>query len=260
MMIKVENLSFSYKKGNSILEDINFQIDRGDIICILGPNGIGKSTLLKCLLSILKKDKGNIIIEGKNIEDLSVKEKAKFIAYVPQFSDVGFSLTVEEVILMGRINHLRFATSPKKEDYEEMEKAIKLLSIEKLRNKYFDKLSGGEKQMVLIARALVQKSKYILMDEPTSNLDYGNQSKILKVINKLGENGYGVLLTSHYPEHSFILKSKVIVMSQGNIIHNGEAIDIVTTEILSELYKTNIEIVDTEKLLDGTVARVCVMK
>ena len=257
-MLKVQGLSFYYHRDKEVLKDISFQLDRHDILCLLGPNGTGKTTMLRCLLSLNKIKNGTIEIDGVDFTKASVRERAEMVAYVPQATAMAFSYESFEVVLMGRIAHLPTGGKPTAKDkaiaYEVMEK----LGITHLIHKDFNRMSGGEKQMILVTRALVQQSRILVMDEPTANLDYSNQVKILQVIKDLAEEGYAILMASHFPNHAFLACNKVALMRDGVIMAQGNPEDIVTTENLTRLYQTPVCVTEAELNFKRSVTKVCV--
>ncbi len=245
-MLEIKNLEFSYRNGRPILRNVSFQLDKGEILCLLGPNGTGKTTLLNCLLGLRRQKGGSIILDGTDLSHLRIKERSKLMAYVPQSTGLAFSYEVWEVVMMGRVAHLRPGTSHRETDREIVADALKKLQISHLSNRRFPELSGGEKQMVLVARAMVQQAAYLIMDEPTANLDYGNQIRVLQAIRYLSEEGYGILMTSHNPDHAFLACSRTLLMRDGYVVCSGPPEETVTTETLTKLYATPVAVSPTE--------------
>ena len=179
-MIEVKNLNVFYGK-NEILKDIKFSLNKGEIICVLGENGAGKSTLLKALLKLIPIKNGNVLIDDNNLKLLDSKKLSRFISYIPQIHFPAFDYKVIDVILMGNYSKKDgFFYKTTREDYEKSVEILKTLGISYLKDKNYRQISGGERQLVLIARALLQANNYIFMDEPVANLDYGNQLKIME--------------------------------------------------------------------------------
>lgn len=255
-MLTVNDLAYSYSPKREILRKVNFSIESNDILCLLGPNGTGKTTLLRCILGLNRINKGEVIINGKNLKDMPQKERAKLMAYVPQAYTLSFPYSVIEVVLMGRTAHLVNGRRPSKKDLNIAYGALESLGILHLKDRLFNEISGGERQMVLVARAIAQRAKILIMDEPTANLDYGNQVKMLKVVNELSDLGYAILMTSHFPDHAFLACNRVALLKGGEIISRGTPEEIVTSENLTSLYDTSIFVTNAD--VDGDVKKVCI--
>jgi len=201
---------------------------------------------------------GTIKIDGTDIGKTNARKIAKYLAYVPQASSMAFPYEAEEIVLMGRIAHLSLGTSPTKKDREICYEAMESLGIAQLRTKLFNKMSGGERQMVLVARAMAQQAKILVMDEPTANLDYSNQVKILQIINHLSEQGYSILMTSHFPDHAFLACNRVILMRDGVIMASGIPDKVVTSNTLSTLYNTHVCVTEATLYPENTKTKVCI--
>lgn len=245
MGIKIANLSFKYNQL-SVLEDISFIANKGDFIALLGPNGSGKSTLLKCILGYLDTYTGNILIDDIDIKKLTNSKLYSIIAYVPQQTNIIFDYSVEEIILMGMTNQISTFGHPKNEDVEKVKNIAKKLDILNIIDRNYNELSGGEKQLTLIARALAQNAKVLLLDEPVSSLDYGHQYKVLNIVSKLSENGYTVIMSTHDPNQAFLYTNKAIAIKNGKLLGFGKTEDVLTSDVLSYMYeipvsKRNIE-------------------
>lgn len=259
-MIEIKKLKFHYKHDNPILRDITFQFGCGECLCVLGPNGTGKTTLLKCLLNYFRPESGSITLDGKEICRMSARERAAHLAYVSQSTQLTFPYTVEEVVLMGRVAHTRLGASISIKDQQIAEEAMEHLGIQRMAKNNFQTLSGGERQMVLIARALAQRAEYLILDEPTAALDYSNQVKILNMIRKLADEGYGILMTTHFPDHAFLACNKALLMRDGTVMDFGGPESVVTSESLTRLY--HVPVCVTEAVLKDTgdemIQKVCV--
>lgn len=244
-MIELKNLCCGY--GNKpILSDINLTINTGELTCILGQNGTGKTTFFKTILGLLPSLEGEILYHGKSLNKYSSKNVARLISYVPQAHGTPFPFSVLDVVLMGQYVHtIGVLGKPQKENIERAIECIKTLAIEKLMHKSFSKISGGEKQMVLIARAMAQEPSFIAMDEPTANLDMGNSIKVMKVAQLLKEKGYGVIMNTHLPEQALQFADKVIMLKQGKVSSIGAPHQVLHSDSLSELYNTPIELIET---------------
>lgn len=244
MKLEIKNAVCGYGKNN-VVNGISMNVSSGEILCLLGPNGVGKTTFFKTILGFLKLKGGEILIDEKNIHSCSRKQLAKIIGYVPQSHTPPFPFKVFDVVLMGRTAHLSMFSSPSKEDRKIVERALEDLKIDYLRDKIYTEISGGERQMVLIARALAQDPKILIMDEPTSNLDFGNQIRVLEQINKLSERGLAIIMTSHYPNHAFLCSTKVAFMQKNNVFTVGSVDEVVTEDNLKEAYGINVKIINT---------------
>ncbi len=243
-MIKLENLCCGY--GNKIvLSNINIMINEGELTCILGKNGTGKTTLFKTILGLLPLLNGKIFYNKKRIKQLSSKDIASFISYVPQAHGTPFPYSVLDVVLMGQYIHTNgFIGKPREKNKDIAIQCIKALGIDHLINKNFSKISGGEKQMVLIARAMAQQPKFIAMDEPTANLDMGNSLHVMKVAHILKKQGYGVIMNTHSPEQALHFADKVIMLKNGTVSSIGDVEEVLKADTLSDLYNTPIELVE----------------
>ena len=201
-----------------------------------------------------------ITLDGKEIRQMTARERASRMAYVSQSSRMAFPYSVVEVVLMGRVAHMRLGSAVSKKDREIAWKMMRRLGIEHLAEENFQVLSGGERQMVLIARALTQQADYLILDEPTAALDYSNQVQILQMIRELSEEGYGILMNSHFPDHAFLVCDKAVLMKEGNVLAFGEPEKVVTGESLTELYGVSVSVSDAliKDKSAQTVQRVCV--
>ncbi|HHT50892.1 MAG TPA: ABC transporter ATP-binding protein [Eubacteriaceae bacterium] len=246
-ILKVSNLSFSYPSKN-IFSEVSFSLRKGEIICLMGPNGCGKTTLLDNIMAILHYDKGEITLMGKPIYNYKRREIAQNIAYVPQIHNVVFPYTVEQVVMMGRTAHLGYFGEPGPKDIEYCNKAIEKVGISHLAKKPYSQLSGGEVKLVLLARALSQNSPLIVMDEPTTNLDFKNILLFLETIVDLSKKeNISILMATHSPEHAFFFQSKGIVvkaalMSNGIIKDFGEPEKVISEENIKTVYGVNAKI------------------
>ncbi|MCQ4637058.1 ABC transporter ATP-binding protein [Anaerovorax odorimutans] len=243
VLLEVKNASFSYKGGRIIFHDVNLSLHKGEIFTILGPNGAGKSTLLNSIVRLLKLNEGEILLNGKTITSMRERDIAKMIAYVSQSSMSTFDYSVREYIVMGRAAHIGIFGKPGKEDYAIADAIIEKMNIQHLSQKLYMQISGGERQQACVARALVQQPEIIIFDEPTSALDYGNQLKTLALIRELSEHGYGVIMTTHNPDHVILLGGTAGILDRGGRMKSGPAEEMLDETYLSELYRANLKLV-----------------
>ena len=256
MELSVRNASCGYGT-TAILSDINLSIKQGEIVCILGPNGIGKTTVFRSVLGFLKLISGEIYLDDTPRDSLTSKEFAKSVGYVPQSHTPPFAFTVPDVVVMGRTAHLSNFKAPGMRDYMIADRVMEMLNITYLREKNYTQISGGERQMVLVARALAQNPKIIVMDEPTANLDFGNQINVLKTIKSLSARGLGVLMTTHNPDHAFLCCDRVILLTKHKEVLVGTVDEIVTEDNLARAYGVEVKITETVTP-SGNIVRSCV--
>ncbi|MEG0371205.1 MAG: ABC transporter ATP-binding protein [Clostridium sp.] len=253
MLMKVENLTCGYG-GKNILKDINFSIGKGELWCILGPNGVGKTTLFKTILGLIKPKSGNIYIGNKEINKWNQKEISKMIAYVPQVHIPPFPFKVMDVILMGRNPHCSGNITEK--DLNIAEKAINLLNIGYLKDVPYTEISGGERQLVLIARAISQETSILVLDEPVSNLDFGNQIKVIEYLREIVKMGKTVIMTSHFPDNAFLPESNLVLLGRDNFFRMGKGNEVLTQDVLRKIYNVDSRIVDLNEF--NIKSKVCV--
>lgn len=239
--------TFSYKNNGNIFENINFGVEKEDVFCILGANGTGKTTMIKCLNGLLKLSSGKVLLNNKDIYSLNHAAIAKNIGYIPQIHNSTFSFTVLDVVLMGRAPHLDIFSSPSKKDIKIAENSLKSLNIYHMRDKVYTEISGGEQQLVFIARVLTQEPQILILDEPTSHLDFGNQIRTLNIIEKLAKNGLSVIMSSHFPDHAFLSANKVAIMKGKDFIDVGTPEEVVTEENMQKAYGIKVKIADMDK-------------
>lgn len=244
-IVVVENVGFSYRE-KKILDHISFQVNRGQICGLLGPNGSGKTTLLKCINGILKPDTGSIRIHDRELAGLPREAIAKWIAVVPQELKVVFSFTVMQIVLMGGSGRFGISSIPKMQDREEAGAVLEELGIGHLAHRRFNELSGGEKQMVLIARALFQKADILLLDEPISHLDFKRQHLIMGLIKKIAASrNLSPVITLHDPNIAARYCDRLIMLNKGRILHQGTRNDIFQAKTLESIYDMRIRIEHT---------------
>ncbi|MDO5111833.1 MAG: ABC transporter ATP-binding protein [Clostridia bacterium] len=246
MLLSVHDLSFAYPSEPCLFKNVSFTMGEGQVLTILGPNGVGKTTLLNCLAGLSKPDAGEILLQDKPLSRLSFGEIARRLAYVPQTIIPSFDYLVIEYVVAASAPYLKTFERPKAEHYLQAEQALRRLDILHLADKSYRNLSGGERQQVCIARAIMQRSKLILMDEPTAHLDYGNQIKILKIIRELAQEGYCVICTTHNPDHCLLLQSQVALLDDHAAFSFGTHTEIISQQTLQSLYDADIRLTALE--------------
>ena len=241
-MIDVKELSFQYqRKGKLVLDKLNFSCEKGTVNVLIGLNGSGKTTLIKTIAGLLENYQGEVFIDGENLKSLSIKERAKKMAYVSQRSNAVEDFPVLDYLLFGTVNKMNFYQSPKEEDKKRVLDCAKQFGIMHLIDKKLGEISGGERQIVSICAAIVQDTNLVILDEPTSALDIKNQHAVLSIIKKIAkEQGKTFILSSHNPNHSLYLNSNVFLLKSGTIVAQGRAEDIINIEALKTVYGEDI--------------------
>ena len=252
VMIAATELAIGYN-GKKIADGVSLSAGSGDVLCLLGPNGSGKTTLFKTLLGLIPAISGHVDVCGKPLATLSRAAVARNIAYVPQAHAAPFAFTSLEVVLMGRTAHLGPFEQPGPDDHDTALRALSRVGIEDLATADYTRLSGGQRQLVLIARALAQGAPVLIMDEPTASLDFGNQMRVLTEVTRLANDGLTVILSTHDPDHAFAVGTQVVLLHDGKVIGNGPPDAILTAATLSEVYGIAVNV---ERLPDGRA--VCV--
>ncbi len=241
MMLKINNISFSYGQDKKILDDISLDVSQGDVLGILGINGAGKTTFIKCINNIFSPDFGTVKINGKDISSMTPKEIAQLIAYVPQYNGTFFNINVLDTVMMGRLPYA--GRSYSKKDREIVYNILEKMNLEKFAFRSISEMSGGERQRVFIARALAQQPKIIILDEPTSSLDLHNQLFILKIIEDLAKrDNLTIIMIIHDLNLASMFCSKLVMLKEGKIFAQGNSVDVLTEENISKVYKVSSKI------------------
>jgi iron complex transport system ATP-binding protein len=256
MRLEAKQLDFGYREKR-VGSGVSLALEAGEVLCLLGPNGSGKTTLFKTLLGLLPAQGGEVRIDDVDLRARARDEVARLVSYVPQAHAAFFPFTVEEVVLMGRTAHLGLFSSPSRRDRDAAHAAIARMQIEHLAQSIYTRISGGERQLTLIARALAQEAQVAVMDEPTANLDFGNQVRVLQHIQALARSGIGVLLSTHDPDHAFICAHRVAMLHDGRLARSGVPESTITPDSLREIYGVEVAVVRVA-VGDGVERSVCI--
>lgn len=254
-MIEIRDLCFSYGT-REVLKNVSFCAQSGEVLSVLGPNAVGKSTLFSCILRLLTPKHGEILIDGKSIADMSTKVLAQKIAFIPQSHNPVFNYSVFDMALMGATAQLGTFANPGKAQNEAVERALERLGILHLKDRGYLQLSGGERQLTLIARALVQNAKILLMDEPSASLDFGNRLRVMKNLRDLAAEGYCIIQSTHDPEQAYLYSDRILALYDGEVLAHGRPKDIFDASLISKLYGVAVEVC----ALHDDAARVCIPK
>ncbi|MBQ7644472.1 MAG: ABC transporter ATP-binding protein [Spirochaetales bacterium] len=245
MILEIKNLSFSYRE-NEVLKDLSMTVTDGEMVSLLGRNGAGKTTLMRIIAGFLKAPVQSILIDGKPLLQMSLRERASYMAYIPQITRSVFPYSVRTSILMGCSNRLSLLQNPGKREEQRVEEVIDLLNIRGIADRNMETISGGERQLVLIARALMQDAGLLILDEPTSFLDYGNQLLVLERVEDLVRQGYSCIYSTHNPDLALSHSTRSVVMKDGAIVFDDKSSALLGTDVLSRVYERKIDIIKTE--------------
>ncbi len=242
MSLHASDLAYGYPQ-RTIGREIGLDLKSGEVLALLGPNGHGKTTLLKTLLGLLAPHGGRLTLDGRPLASFSLRERARKLGYVPQAHAGIFAFTVLEVVLMGRTSHGGLFGKPSRRDHEVAAAMIERLGIGALAQRPYTEISGGERQLALIARALAQEPAFVILDEPTASLDFGNQGKVMGEVRRLAGEGLGVLFTTHDPNQALAHADRVMLLRDGMAIATGESAALLTQERLEDLYRAPVDVV-----------------
>jgi iron complex transport system ATP-binding protein len=241
-MLEVKNLKAGYGKEHVIVQDVSFTLKPGEFCCIIGANGCGKTTVLKTILGLLPSLGGEVQVNGRDAVSMTERERASHFAYIPQTHKLPFPFAVKDVVLMGRTPYLGRMAATGKTDRRIAFAALCQLSIAHLANRPYTELSGGQQQLVLIARALTQQPDILIMDEPTASLDFGNQQLVLSRMRNLVDSGMSVLMVTHDPAHAFYCADRVLVFNEGRVLTEGTPEQVITAQNMRTIYNTEVRI------------------
>ena len=253
MSIDVERVNFSYG-SHVVLRDLTFHIPDNTLVNVLGPNGVGKSTLFRCILCLNRNWEGGITVNGKDLRALSIRDRASEIAYIPQSHAPVYNYEVIDVVLMSAGGNIGLFGTPKRCHLDRAWEALERVGIAHLGHRPYTQISGGEQQLVLIARAIAQDARTIIMDEPTSALDYGNTVRVLSCVRQLAREGMSIVQSTHQPDQAFLYSDKTLVIADGRVLAFGDPKDVITKELVSAIYGVDVEV----NSLYGDKVRVCV--
>ena len=245
MSIEARDLVFSYGRED-VLKGLSFSAGAGELVAVLGPNGVGNSTFFGCLLGFLKPRSGEVTIDGRHVLGLPPRELARHIAYIPQSAPQTFNYTVLDLVTMGMTGSIPIFSAPKPEHRERAMAALRSLGVAHLADRGSGSISGGERQLALLARALVQEAKVLIMDEPTANLDYGNSFRVMQRVQELGKQGYTVIFSTHEPNQAFRYATRVLALLDGGVLADGPPDAALTEDLLQRLYGVGVAVRSAE--------------
>lgn len=240
-MLHAQNVTFAYDEP--VLRDISLQIHQGEVVFLLGRNGCGKTTLMRCLSGILRPQSGVVQFNGYDIQTIPPAERARRIGLIPQIHSPAFAYTVHDIVLMGRAPHLRLFDKPGRTDHCAADAALDRVGMLDLRDRPYTQLSGGQRQMVMIARGLTQECDILLMDEPDAHLDPRNQHVVMNIVRELVHDQLTFVISLHTPNHALTYADRVLLMNQGQLLAMGVPSEILTEPLLSEAYAMDTEII-----------------
>lgn len=258
MTIEARDLAIGFR-DRALGRGLGFALAASEVTCLLGPNGSGKTTLLRTLLGVLPRLDGELRLDGRDLSQFKPRERARRIAYVPQSPSSHFDFRAVEMVEMGRTPSLGLFAATRAADRRAALEAMERLGIARLAERPIARISGGERQLVYIARALATSATHVLMDEPTANLDFGNQALILDEIARLARAGTCVLFTTHHPDHALRIADRALLLRDGTLLAAGPTASILNSGNLSALYGRPVEVAEVAST-DGAASRFCVVR
>lgn len=245
MRLQLSDVSVGYAASDPVQKWVNFSVESGEVCCVLGPNGCGKTTLVKSVLGLLPLLAGSITVDGDDVTKWSAARLSSCMAYVAQRHEQPFPFQVKDVVMTGRTAKVKgFGGQPTREDYNIVENAMDSMGIYHLRDVPYLDISGGELQMVMFARALAQQPQMLILDEPTAALDYGNAVRVIEKVREMAANGFAVLMITHNPDHAFMTGANVALFTKAAPVKFGSAMQIITRENIKEAYGINVKLVE----------------
>ena len=245
MTLAAHALAFGFPR-HTIGRGVDLALAPGQIVCLLGPNGSGKTTLMRTLLGLLRPLEGHVTLEGRELAQWPLDERARRMAYVPQAVETHFDFTVMETVEMGRSMHRGLFARPTRRDHEKTHGALDRLGIAALADRPIHRVSGGERQLAFICRALASEASIVVLDEPTANLDFGNQSRVLHEVASLRSAGMAVLFCTHDPGHALAIADRAVLLHRGGVMAQGRAREILNAENLARLYGTHVTVAEVD--------------
>jgi iron complex transport system ATP-binding protein len=255
-LVEIRGAAFRYGE-REVFKDLNLDVFAGEVVCILGPNGCGKSTLLRCISGGLALAEGTVRLEGTDVFTLDAAARARRIAFLFQQHTPSFAFPVLQVVSMGRAPYLGLFGAPSAKDVTLAEQALDKVGILHLKDRAYTEVSGGERQLVLLARTLAQEPALILLDEPTSHLDLRNQVMSLRTIGSLAGRGIAMVMTTHDPNHAFLFPGRVMLMQRGGAIITGPASEVLNDKMLSSTFGVDIAVVSVQRRDGSGERRIC---
>ena len=246
-LIRFDKVGFGYAAGEPLLSDVSFSVQHGHAVALLGPNGVGKTTLLRVGLGWLAPQSGAVLITGKHVRSFQRRELGQILALVPQDEHLPFDYSLREYVLLGRTPHLGAMDLPKSKDRRIADAALGTVGLTEIAERSVAVLSAGERQLLLLARAIAQEPRALLLDEPSSHLDIGNKARLFGLLRELQRSGTTLLFTTHDPQFAMNLADAVVVMKDGRVRAAGTPVSTLRTELLSETYRAPIEVVHTAR-------------